>query len=105
SVFFLFPKSGPVQTPRGGGRWRRSLLPVFNMGPESEAVVWLKTLGGARNNKSPVQSDTRLGRPMKPFRRWRDEPVSRAATELFTGRSLGAFAMKQSPVQRSRPSP
>jgi hypothetical protein len=42
---------------------------------------------------------------MNPFRRWRDEPVSRAATERFTGRSLGAFAMNQSPVQRSRPSP
>src|SRR5262249_35803471 len=26
------------------------------------------------------------------FRRWCDEPVSRAATERFTGRTLGAFA-------------
>jgi len=34
----------------------------------------------------PVQSDD-YGTPMNPFRRWRDEPVSRAATERVTGRS------------------
>ena len=34
----------------------------------------------------PVQSDD-YGTPMNPFRRWRDEPVSRAETERVTGGS------------------
>jgi hypothetical protein len=38
---------------------------------------------------------------MNPFRRWRDEPVGRAATSASPAASMGAFAMKQSPVQRS----
>jgi hypothetical protein len=31
--------------------------------------------------------DEQDGTPMNPFRRWRDEPVSRAETERVTGRS------------------
>jgi hypothetical protein len=57
----------------------------------------------ARNNKSgTVQSDARLGTS--------DEPVQALArrtgqkgSERVTARSMGAFATKQSPVQRSRP--
>ena len=51
----------------------------------------------ARNNKSgigegagPIRRESG-GTPMNPFRRWRDEPVSRAATERFTGRSMGVL--------------
>jgi hypothetical protein len=56
----------------------------------------------ARNNKSGpvIRRD-----PMNPLRRWRDEAVGRAATERVNRPLNGAFAMKQSPVQESRPFP
>jgi hypothetical protein len=56
-------------------------------------------------NRGPSDPTRDWVRPMNPFGRWRDEPVSRVATERVTGRSMGAFAMKQSPVQTSSPSP
>ena len=43
-------------------------------------------------NRGPSNPTRGWVRPMNPFRGWRDEPVSRAATERFTGRLLGAFA-------------
>jgi len=41
---------------------------------------------------------------MNPFRRWRDEPVSRAATERFTGRLNGRFCDEAKPCSEVAPS-
>lgn len=55
---------------------------------------------GAEYGARPIRREVGV-RPMNLFRRWRDEPVSRAANRPLNGR----FAMKQSPVLGSRPSP
>jgi hypothetical protein len=43
-------------------------------------------------------------RPMNPFRRWRDEPVGRAATERFTGRLNGRVCDEAKPCSEVAPS-
>ena len=59
---------------------------------------------GAEYGARPIRREVGV-RPMNLFRRWRDEPVSRAATERVNRPLNGRFAMKQSPVLGSRPSP
>ena len=54
------------------------------MAPRNKCLV--------RNNKSGPSNPKRgWVRSMNPFRRWRDEPVGRAAKERFTGRLDGRF--------------